>query len=266
MKSKLYSSSFILCLILSYVAGTLWSPWFLPLLWYFTWPLAMLLFFLVCFRASEKWTLPVLFILFFFVGVIRIQAQDYQHIEPGQKTFSALNGKVISFPEWNSQKQYYSFLCQVKSVQNLKNYRQNKNADFIVRVFTKENPPEKGMHIAFSAMLRSPRNFGNDREISLENYYRSRNILFTAFISPKRSWKLAGHPSSYQQFINHIRSSVLVLAGENMTSFTFSIFKSMILGHRLDFDSDSIESFKYLGVLHTLVVSGFHVGLVALLF
>ncbi|MFH1263393.1 MAG: DNA internalization-related competence protein ComEC/Rec2 [Pseudomonadota bacterium] len=127
--------------------------------------------------------------------------------------------------------------------------------------------PKRGERIRFRANLRTPRNFGNDREFDFERYARTRGVDLTGTIGDESRWvRVAPAKGWFRNALNAFREQGIARAESWLPLEQSALFKSLVLGDRINLDPSLVSSFRAAGVIHLLVVSGFHVAVMAALF
>ncbi len=125
--------------------------------------------------------------------------------------------------------------------------------------------PKRGEIIRFRSALHPPRNFGNDREWDFELYCRNRDIHWTGSVSGKDGWISMAPPAGIlRPWLNSLRERALEKASFFLESSRRALYSSLVLGDMSQVSPEDVEAFRKAGVLHLLVVSGSHVGLIAL--
>lgn len=205
----------------------------------------------------------------FFLGIQRFQIVEQGVVSPGEpwpgipdgtQTYECL---VSSYPQ---KKEYgWAFRCE------LTRWKRGREWSPVVATarlsLIDAKAPKQGDHIRFKSRLRSPRNFGNDREFDSERYARSRGIDLAGTIGSYLRW-VTMEPATgrFRTFLNRVRAQAIDRAEIFLQSDHLAIFKSLVLGERMVSSSPVREAFRSAGVLHLLVVSGFHVSMMALVF
>lgn len=191
---------------------------------------------------------------------IATAGEPYPGIPQGTQVYE---GKVVSYP----QRREYGFSYRVRvHAWKKKNSWQPISTTAQISHFDSK-APSKGDLIRFRANLRTPRNAGNDREFNYARYLKVRSIELVGSISSATRWvQMAKVQNSVQRRINDFRSQVLQRAEFYLAPTRFSVFRGLVLGEKPRNHPKVLRTFRSAGVMHLLVVSGFHVGLVAFVF
>ena len=135
-------------------------------------------------------------------------------------------------------------------------------------------PPQAGQTAHIRAVLRAPRNFANGLAFDYEAYLLSEGIDATGYIrtleltSPADGPVLSSSESLRQRFISWgYQRLPQYAAGEQEQAHeqAKSWAGGLIFGDQQAFTTEQWDLAAYTGTLHLLVVSGLHVGLIALL-
>lgn len=126
----------------------------------------------------------------------------------------------------------------------------------------------RGDVVRFYASIKKPRDFKNFNRPVFETYYRSRGISAVGYVSrPEWIRKIDDGRNIFLKTLNVWRAKI-------ETSINFSaispqsknLIKTIIFGDKNYVADDFLENLKIIGAVHLIVVSGLHVGVVALLF
>ncbi|HLG20808.1 MAG TPA: DNA internalization-related competence protein ComEC/Rec2 [Bdellovibrionota bacterium] len=216
-----------------------------------------------------KRSLVTTFLLVFvamLIGAERAHNQNVVRYAPGssappQATEAQIyDATVESYPERSEAG--YRFRALVHSWQNDGNWEPLEiHALLSMRGF---ETPERGESFRFRARLRTPRNFGNDREFDFERYARTRSIGAVGAIADDQRWvPMATSMPPLWKMLNWLRWQASERADFFLSHSNAALFKSLVLGDRGDISKGLERAFRGAGILHILVVSGFQVALMA---
>ena len=124
-----------------------------------------------------------------------------------------------------------------------------------------------GDRVAFSGVLRAPRPPRNPGDFDGKAYAEVQGISGTVFL--KRSGDLrilerdAGNPF-WSQIVLPVRHAARSAIERDLTGNPSALLKGVLLGDRQAFPQRLLDDFAATGLTHTLAVSGFNVGIVAL--
>ncbi len=127
-------------------------------------------------------------------------------------------------------------------------------------------PHPVGTHLRFKAMLVRPveaPQFEFDRDMRF--YYLRHGIVASAYVNDF-AMRVTGHTDSWRSRLDSWRSRIIsVLAHSGLDENSYALAAAMIVGFDDDLHVDTLSSFRSAGVAHTLALSGFHVGIIALI-
>ncbi|MFH1016949.1 MAG: ComEC/Rec2 family competence protein, partial [Pseudomonadota bacterium] len=126
--------------------------------------------------------------------------------------------------------------------------------------------PDRGDVIRFRAALHGPRNLGNDAEGDYESYARVRGIDYTGVVGRSGSWGVVRPAHGFlRRGLNRLRADILDRSDLFLGAESSALLKCLVFGAGKEVPDELREAFRRAGVLHLLVVSGFHVSLVFLI-
>ncbi len=126
--------------------------------------------------------------------------------------------------------------------------------------------PARGDVIRFRAALHVPRNLGNDAEWDYESYARIRGIDYSGAISGADAWGVVRPARGFfRKTLNRLRADILERAGLYLGPESSALLKCLVLGDGSEVPAELWDTFRRAGIVHLLVVSGFHVSLVFLI-
>ncbi len=212
------------------------------------------------FGKKETLALGGVFLFFFFLGFWRVQSVKETGFSPGSRLSSEkvwFEGVVQTYPKKLSPRG----IAFDVSLEGSGHFER-------VRLFSlSDSVPRKGERVFFRTKLKTARNYGNEWEFDRETYAKTRGISFQGVISGSHDLICKrGSVGFLQDFFNGIRESAQILGRANMTENGFGIFQAMLFGNRSEVSEEIVHAFRRAGIIHLLVVSGFHVGVVALFF
>jgi competence protein ComEC len=132
--------------------------------------------------------------------------------------------------------------------------------------FLGEKSPRLGETIQFRAKLNAPRNFGNEWEFNQELYSQARGIDFQGTVIHSTDWWVESPASKMALWLGQYRRHAMERAEDFLDPSVFPLFTSFVLGEKGSVDRVTEEAFRRSGVMHILVVSGFHIGVIAAVF
>ena len=124
-----------------------------------------------------------------------------------------------------------------------------------------------GDHLQFKTRLKSPHSFQNPGGFDYEKYLRYKGIEVRAFV--KDSSGIVILRENQGNIINtklqQLRRNIKKLIKENSPSPQREIIQAMILGDQREIPKEVKENFNKTGTTHIIAISGFNIGIVALL-
>ncbi|MCX6235576.1 MAG: ComEC/Rec2 family competence protein [Bacteroidetes bacterium] len=104
----------------------------------------------------------------------------------------------------------------------------------------------------------------NPSQFNYKKYLANKGIYHSAFVS-SGSWKLldSNRGKPVRAFANALREKIMITLRRTFTDKDeFAVVTALLIGAKDDLDADLQQDFAAAGVLHILVVSGMHVGLI----
>lgn len=134
-----------------------------------------------------------------------------------------------------------------------------------------ENPPElrPGDRVELLARLKPIRGLGNEGSFDREDYWARQDVYMTGSVragAPVRvapgdpGWLLGG----YHAFRRAARERFDAAFGPAHDDAAVAVLRALLLGDKTALDQETIAAFRTTGTYHALVVSGLHVGMLAL--
>lgn len=122
--------------------------------------------------------------------------------------------------------------------------------------------------VRFKATLKIPVDYKNPGAISFENYYRSQGIAATGTIGDVKWITRSGEVEglSFRKRIERMRRDLTLTIYSMSSPEASGVMAALVTGMRNGVSFDIKESFRLTGVIHVLVISGLHVGFVAMMF
>ena len=218
------------------------------------------------FRQFTRLTFLTLLTTFFFLGIQRTTSKSLLALPPGEN-FPGIpdgpqlyEGTVVSYPQVISSKTTY--LVALHAWKSETSWRSLQVAAQISHLLLEV--PSKGDRIRFIATLRTPRNLGNDREFDFELYAQVRGIDLVGTVGDGSKWMVVQkNESRLRQILNMMRTQAIARSDLFMEQEHASIFKSLVFGEKTNLEWKTTSAFRAQGILHLLVVSGFHISLIS---
>ena len=128
-------------------------------------------------------------------------------------------------------------------------------------------PFKYGDFIRFRTRLRRPHNFNNPGGFDYERYLRYRNILVRGSISDPSCIAVLreNQGNRWKTTLERFRGNIRRLIRENSPTPAREIIQAMVLGEQREIPKDVREKFNRTGTSHIIAISGFNVGIIALL-
>ena len=119
--------------------------------------------------------------------------------------------------------------------------------------------PSKGDRVRIWVKPRRPRNLGNNGEFDVEAYYRLREIDYKASIHSPKQWAYMEKSNSYfNQWISKQRRRFWQNTDIFLSTKAKAWIFALVLGEKGMLEPIQKEELRRAGLLHLLVVSGFH--------
>ncbi len=126
---------------------------------------------------------------------------------------------------------------------------------------------EYGDRVAFSGVLRAPRPPRNPGAFDSRAYAARRGISGTVFLSGPDDVHLLGRNQGHPLLswvVLPVRRATRATIERDLSGNPSALLKGILLGDRQAFPQGLLDDFTATGLTHTLAVSGFNVGIVAL--
>ena len=229
-----------------------------------------LLFLLVAHIKKWKVTIGLSLILsLFLIGILNISFYLYQRPSPGHISNYLSPGKttgdgiICENPEVSPHKTE----LVVSVVRIIRDDLTVPVEGRVLLTVRDQYPFKYGDFIRFRTRLRRPHNFNNPGGFDYGRYLRYRNILVRGAISDASGIVVLrenrGNPC--KTTLERFRGNVRRFIRENSPTPAGEIIQAMTLGERKEIPKNVREKFNRTGTSHILAISGFHVGIVALL-
>ncbi len=121
-----------------------------------------------------------------------------------------------------------------------------------------------GSQIIFNKPLESITNSGNPGEFDYKTYCLFQGIEEQVFLSSKNYILLPGKQTNWlQSFLFSARSYIIETLRQNIPGKKEqSVAEALLIGYREDIDKTLLEAYRNTGVIHIIVISGLHMGMV----
>jgi competence protein ComEC len=220
----------------------------------------------------KKWKAIVglsLILSLFLLGILNINLYLYQ--EPGQRHIThylgtekaAIDGIICENPEVSPHKTE----LVVSVVRVIKDKSTIPVEGRVLLTVRDQYPFKYGDFIRFRTRLRRPHNFNNPGGFDYERYLRYRNILVRGSISDPSGIAVLreNKGNRWKATLEMFRGNVRRLIRENSPTPAGEIIQAMTLGEQREIPEDVREKFNRTGTSHIIAISGFNVGIIALL-
>jgi competence protein ComEC len=123
-----------------------------------------------------------------------------------------------------------------------------------------------GDRVRFETRLREPRNFGIPGEFDYRRYLAFRRVFVTAGVPSADRVILmrAGVDYRLQRFVDGTAARLCLFIGTHLPPVEGGVLRALLLGERGMVGHDLEDAYSRAGVNHILSISGFHVGVIAL--
>jgi competence protein ComEC len=124
-----------------------------------------------------------------------------------------------------------------------------------------------GDYVRFKAKLKAPHNFRNPGGFDYEQHLRYRGILVRGFISDPAGIVVLreNQGNVLKTHLERFRGSLKKLIRDNSLSPDGEIIQAMILGDQKEIPKEVMDNFNKTGTSHIIAISGFNIGIVAVL-
>lgn len=118
--------------------------------------------------------------------------------------------------------------------------------------------------IRFAGTLKMPHGFSNFGGAPFENYYVCRGISATTTFTSQTSIRLKSEKTRLQDILTLWRARINRALDRSFEGGgEKGLLYALLLGSKSSMDEELISDFKTLGIMHLIVVSGLHVGVIA---
>ncbi len=181
-------------------------------------------------------------------------------------TKALITGTILEEPQRSSDRT--RVLVALEEVEN-DSARFWVSGRILVTVNDLEIAADYADRIVVSGRLRRPEPARNPGAFDYRRFLRMRDIFATVSVRKReqivRVVGHRGHPL-YEYLILPIRASVRRSIGRNLTGAPGGLLRGMLLGEKHRIPGEVGDAFRGTGLAHALVISGLHVGLVAVFF
>ena len=184
----------------------------------------------------------------------------FNHICTNNQVRSSVRGTVVSPPRRRGGKT--TFILKAQEVQfGRKSYLCRGSLHVDVRSCGSLGYSDKVILIGRIYPIIS---FGNSDGGSFKSYLKRQGIHALFYVdSPFGVIKLEKKRRSPEDLLNSLRTRIQGMISEGVSPLAASIAEAIILGNRQNIPAPVYKSMANAGTVHILVVSGFHVGIVA---
>jgi competence protein ComEC len=125
-----------------------------------------------------------------------------------------------------------------------------------------------GDYVRFKVRLKLPHNFSNPGGFDYEKHLRYRGIWVRGFISDPAGIVVLRENQGLRlkTFLERFRGDLKRLIREHSPSPEGEIIQAMILGDQKEIPKNVMDNFNKTGTTHIIAISGFNIGIVAVLF
>ncbi|MFY7698077.1 MAG: DNA internalization-related competence protein ComEC/Rec2 [Legionella sp.] len=232
--------------ILCFFAGTAFACFRHPYPLFFLW---ICLFF--------RWRLSL--IIWFFSAVIWFYFHQFNVNDVGMPTGhiisrAVLQGQVVSIPNQTNRKVQFQFLAQQLNGNPIK-------ALLLITCFEHCPLIKAGQYWQMIATLKKAVNLRNPGGFDYVQWLSARHIVWTGYIKD-HSLRLLNDSQRYSLLVlREYLASCLAKLDQNEK--TLGILQALTLGVTGHIDNDQWTLFRRTGIIHLMIISGAHIGLVA---
>jgi len=141
------------------------------------------------------------------------------------------------------------------------------DGNLLLRVGKSNSSFATGDRIRFQGKLKSPRNFGTKGEFDAERFYALKGITATSFVKSNADLLLIrqGVESKFQRHFDITAAEIGRFIMARLPGVEGGVIKALLIGDSADIPQQTKDAYSRTGVNHILSISGFHVGIIALL-
>jgi competence protein ComEC len=218
-------------------------------------------------KQRDIYVLPVVLASFFLIGMLNMNLYLHPIIGPAHISIYAddkavlMEGIIVESPQFSPNK--------VELILAASHLIENGKAVPVegrVMITVKGHYPFRyGDLIRSSVTLKTPRNFQNPGRFDYEKYLLYRRILVRGFVNdPDKILIIRQNQGSrFYTVVENFRASIKAVIYERAPSPQREVIQAIILGDNKEIDRQIKEKFNRVGVSHIIVISGLHVGIMA---
>ncbi len=213
--------------------------------------LFVLLFIIFKEEKNKRFVLLLLVICLLFA--FRSYAVERMNLSNLTGEEESLSGKIISLPTIDGN--YLSFQFQLR----------NEIVQTQYRIKTEEEKSslqalQPGMSCSLTGQLKEPNYERNPGSFNYKEFLRKQNIHW--IFTPKEFPHCVNQSLTFLDYMKQYRQKGLMEIAERFSHPSIGIVQALIFGDREEIDSDALAAYQILGLVHVLVVSGLHVGVI----
>lgn len=240
---------------------------------------SVFLFSSILFRKSTKRFFISILVGFAFLGALTLKNYNFlpqSHVKnivsipSGFSKQVVVQGKILTRPEKSStfyKQSKQGFLLGVNAVRAGNNWKRSCGI-IMVNTFNAPVTFQYGDEAILEGSLFSPRPATNPGQFDYKRFLERKKIFYILNARKGDFSRVIGH-----RWVNPVRlfaykasHRIEVLIKTFMPDMEGSMLEAILLGKRIDVDSDINEDFVKTGTVHILAISGLHVGLLASMF
>ncbi|MEH7223186.1 DNA internalization-related competence protein ComEC/Rec2 [Bacillus sp. JJ1566] len=222
--------------------------------------LTLLLLSFIIFRHHFSLILLSILILFFFMFLfILVDSNNQTKLAPITTT---INAEIIESPDINGDK--LSFIANTSKDEKL------LMVYYIETEFEKiqlSKSLQMGLVCTFKGTLKEPQGSRNPHSFDYQKYLYTQgihwifevNIITPEKCDPQEKWSMS-------RWLLKIRETGIRQIDSHFEGSTAGIIQALIYGERMNIETDIVNSYQSLGLIHLLAISGIHVSLMTGMF
>lgn len=211
--------------------------------------LLLLLFILIRTQQLRFFLILCAVILIFSFRTYSFDKMNETELTGKEKTIA---GKIVNIPFIDGD--YATF--QVSANELLK-------AEYRVKTYAEKQLFEKlqpGITCSFSGKLERPQNSGNPGSFDYETYLKRQNIHWIFKIN--KLHHCTNESVTLIDKVKQYRQKGLQAIEQRFPQVSAGVAQALLFGERNDIEEETLEAYQLLGLIHVLVVSGLHVGVI----
>lgn len=192
---------------------------------------------------------------FFVFGIAYEPAEGSYDFLDGETAY--IKGRLVEYPEESYGNMYYTL--RVEAV-----YQGSEKLE--VEPFCTRLSSSYPLYVKLYDYIYCDAtfyNFSEEGTFSTRDKQRARGVDIGSYVNGRSAQRVIAGGRDVSYYIKLIRHDMTKLVRESFSKETAAVINAMVLGDRSEISQETVMDFRKTGLSHVLVVSGFHVSVVA---